>query len=81
MAEAAHGWRCSVCRVSSATWSRIAGKRCRPGAAAVCAFARAAGPAAELGAPDLGHELWRSDNTIWCNRCGQQATEAVVGLK
>jgi hypothetical protein len=72
-----HGWRCAICRVSSATWGDIASKQCQAGAAAQSAFAAAAA-ASDDGRP---HTRWISDGTIWCSTCGQYATDAIVGLR
>ena len=74
------GWRCSVCRVASASWNAIAPQRCRGSAAAAWAK-RASACAADSGELGRGHTLWLSDATVWCSTCGQFSTEATKGLK
>jgi hypothetical protein len=78
--ESAHGWRCLLCKVSSSSWSAVAGRRCAKSAADRWALAAAADDpdGANSGRP---HTRWLSDDTTWCSTCGQYSTEAVVGLK
>ena len=75
-----YGWRCNVCRVSSASWNRIAPQKCNGSAAALWAE-RAHADAQDGNEFGLGHSLWLSDTTIWCTTCGQFSFEATKGLK
>ena len=78
MRSCSQGWRCGVCRVSSSSWNAIARGRCSCTAAAKWALAAAA----DKGCNGVSkpHTRWLSDDTIWCSRCGQYSSEAVVGL-
>ena len=75
------GWRCAVCRCSSSSWSVLAPGLCS-GPALQRWTARAAAtiePHAEPVKP-RAHQVVRTGDIYWCERCGAYAEQRACGL-
>ena len=62
-------WWCSVCRVKSSTWSRLAPQRCH-GSAAATWSEKALQDALSTGGSARMHQIVVSHPVFWCTTCG-----------
>lgn len=76
---ATSGWRCSLCRLRSANWNKIAPSSCSGSAAR--RWADSATRMAEAGATNgRGHRRVLSGEVVWCQICGSYADARAKGL-
>ena len=73
------GWKCTVCRTSATTQSRLSSQRCAGSAALkwACRAQQDALGSAERGG---GHIGYMNGPIVWCSRCGCYADRFAVGL-
>ena len=73
------GWRCSVCKCTSASRAKLAEKRCS--GSAVVRWAEKSAALFELGTEiGPGHLKLLSSNVLWCGTCGAYADTKARGM-